>query len=149
MGLFNKGKGAYAVGKSVSVESAGPGLSPPAVPESYYAGILASAGYPCSPSNMASLVSLIGTMFLSKAHDFIELQDKNAANHFVQSHRIEDYFGEDINSKPAWAYPEWIFAERSRWDQDVIPHLQDIPDRCRSIALQSVGKVPFWAQLER
>jgi hypothetical protein len=150
MGLFSKGKGASSAGKGAPAESAqSAGLSSPEVPESYYKGILASAGYPATPGNMASLVSLIGTMFLSKAQDVIATQDKNAAGRFTESHSIENYFGGDINSRPAWGYPEWILAELGRWDKDVIPHIQGLPDRIRSIALQSVGKVPFWAGLER
>ena len=106
-------------------------LQAPHLADDYFPEILATAGFPATPVNLAALTCMIHRMFLIKAGQALGSVDERAAGGFVDSHLWFDGAGPE--------YPQQLLHDLAAAAPEVLPYIQDLPWRVRAILLQSVG----------
>lgn len=117
-------------------------LAPPYVPDHFVEELLKTAGFPFTPYNVEAIGTMVGRMFLAKAHQFIASQDPRSADRFIQSHA---YTG-----GPLREFYQRVLDDLAAWNPDILPYIQDTPMRVRAISLEA-GDAPgtIWSTLER
>jgi hypothetical protein len=120
-------------------------LTPPPIEDSIVDGTLQAAGYPLTPGNRAKIAQLFTTMFLVKCQEFVSNQEgAQRAERFVATHTQRA----DWSSR---AGPlRSALQQLAEWEPGVLPYVQDLPLRIRSILLQAAaGNVGVWSELAR
>jgi hypothetical protein len=123
-------------------------LAPPQVTRAFTEDLLATAGFPHTPHNLARATRQLAIMLLIKAQEFISIQDPRAAQRFCQDHAAEKFFAARPGSPPEDCL-NWILADLAAWNYGLLPYIQELPVRLRAIMLNSVGKAPFWDELKQ
>jgi hypothetical protein len=85
-----------------------------------------------SPVNTEAIdyaFSTLATMFLIRAQEFISSQDAHAAKRFVHDHPA-------INRIDPLSHLQAILDDLGLWNPQVIPYIQDLPYRARSILVE-------------
>jgi hypothetical protein len=129
----------------------GPGLislAPPQVTRGFTEELLTIAGYPHTPHNLARATRQLAIMFLVKAQELISAQDPRAAQRFARRHAADKFFGARPASPPE-DYLNWILTDLASWNPGFLPYIQELPVRLRAIMLNSLGKAPFWNELQQ
>lgn len=116
-------------------------LRPPEVDSEYFAELLELGGFPATPQNVATLAATITEQFLIKAGQFVQMKaGPRGAEEFI--------------ARNAWngeiAHPGQVLYNLCEFDAGIIPYLQDLPERCKGILLESEGGVRrgvIWSRL--
>ena len=112
-------------------------LRPPVLPVGYFEGILEIVGFPTTTDNLDLLRRQVATMFLIKAQEFIGSIDTGVAERFAIDHHCPAHGGESL--------PQSILDDLGAWNPGVLPYMQDLPCRVRSILLNDISDSGFWA----
>jgi hypothetical protein len=103
-------------------------LQAPRVPPHLPHDILRAAGLAASPRNIELICQQIASMFLIKAHQFMASEDRRAADAFVANNRPSPGLATQSLQR--------ILDNLGAWNPQVLPYLQDLPYRVRSILLE-------------
>ena len=103
-------------------------LQAPRVPSQLPQDVLHAAGLAASPRNIELICQQIASMFLIKAHQFIGAEDPHAADAFVASNRPSPGLATQSLQR--------ILDNLGAWNPQVLPYIQDLPYRVRSILLE-------------
>lgn len=123
-------------------------LTPPPIDESLVYGVLRAAGYPVTSGNVATMARQFTMMFLVKCQEFVSGREgARGAERFMAIHQQWQQQGSPSLADLLQA-PLRLLAE---WNPAVLPYIQDLPMRIRSILLEHAGDGPgsFWSELER
>lgn len=124
MGLFGSKKSAAQV-------------SAPTVGLQYYQALLVQAGYPLHDENLEALIRQVGNMFLVKAGQFIASRDPAAADRFTRNLLYQP------PATVAWA--QSILDGLVKWNSEVAPYIQDLPERVTRILLETRSQGGFFS----
>jgi hypothetical protein len=123
-------------------------LTPPPVDESLVYGTLHTAGYPVTPGNVAKMAQQFTMLFLVRCQEFVSSREgARGADRFMTTHQRWQQQGfpslADLLQAPLRLLTEWEPA--------VLPYVQDLPVRIRSILLARAGdgEGSVWSELER
>lgn len=123
-------------------------LTPPPVDEALVYGTLQAAGYPVTPGNVATMARQFTMLFLVKCQEFVSSREgARGAERFMTTHQQWQQQGSPSLADLVQA-PLRLLAE---WEPAVLPYVQDLPGRIRSILLESAGDGhgSVWSELER
>jgi hypothetical protein len=123
-------------------------LTPPPVDESLVYGTLQAAGYPVTSGNVAKTARQFVMLFLVKCQEFVSSREgARGAERFMAAHQQWQQQGAPTLAELLQA-PLRLLAE---WESAVLPYVQDLPLRIRSIMLERAGDGDngFWSELER
>jgi hypothetical protein len=123
-------------------------LTPPPIDESLVYGTLDAASYPVTPGNASKVAQQFTMMFLVKCQEFVSSQEgARSAERFMMTHQRWQQQGSPSLAELLQA-PLRLLAE---WNPGVLPYVQDLPMRIRSILLEGVcdDRDILWSKLER
>jgi hypothetical protein len=123
-------------------------LTPPPIDESLVYGTLRAAGYPVTPGNVAKMAQQFTMLFLVKCQEFVSSREgARGAERFMTIHQQWQQQGSPSLADLLQA-PLRLLAE---WEPAVLPYVQDLPMRIRSILLEPAadGHGSSWSELER
>lgn len=124
-------------------------LTPPPIDESLVYETLRSAGYPATPGNVSKVAQQFTVMFLIKCQEFVSSQEgARGAERFMRTHQQWQHQGSPSLADLLQA-PLRLLAE---WNPAVLPYVQDLPMRTKSIMLDVEGRRDdgsAWPELER
>lgn len=123
-------------------------LTPPPIDESLIYETLNAAGYPVTQGNVSKVAQQFTTLFLVKCQEFVSSREgARGADRFMTAHRQWQQQGSPSLAELLQA-PLRLLAE---WEPAVLPYVQDLPLRIRSILLERVGdgQGSVWSDLER
>jgi len=123
-------------------------LTPPLIDESLVYETLQAAGYPVTSGNVAKMVRQFTMLFLVKCQEFVSSREgARGAERFMTTHQQWQQQGSPSLADLLQA-PLRLLAE---WEPAVLPYVQDLPMRIRSILLERAGDGhnSIWSELER
>lgn len=123
-------------------------LTPPPIDESLVYGTLNAAGYPVTPGNVTKVAQEFTMLFLVKCQEFVSNREgARGAERFMTTHQRWQQQGSPSLADLLQA-PLRLLAE---WNPAVLPYVQDLPMRIRSILLEATSDSDdgFWSKLER
>lgn len=123
-------------------------LTPPPIDESLVYGTLQAAGYSVTPGNVAKMAQQFTMLFLVKCQEFVSSREgARGAERFMTTHQQWQHQGSPSLADLLQA-PLRLLAE---WEPTVLPYVQDLPMRIRSILLERAGDGHgrVWSELER
>jgi hypothetical protein len=123
-------------------------LTPPPIDESLVYGTLDAAGYPATPGNVSKVAQQFTMMFLVKCQEFVSGQEgARGAERFMMTHqRWQQQVSPSLTD--LLQAPLRLLAD---WNPGVLPYVQDLPMRIRSILLEGARNSDdgLWSKLER
>ena len=123
-------------------------LTPPPIHESLIYETLNAAGYPVTPGNVSKVAQQFTMLLLAKCQEFVSSREgARGAERFMTTHRQWQQQGSQSLADLLQA-PLRLLAE---WEPAILPYVQDLPLRIRSILLERVGDghSSVWSELER
>lgn len=124
-------------------------LTPPPIDESLVYETLHSAGYPVTPGNVSKIAQQFTVLFLIKCQEFVSSREgARGAERFMTTHQQWQHQGSPSLADLLQA-PLRLLAE---WEPTVLPHVQDLPMRLKSIMLdveRAGDGSSVWSELER
>ena len=123
-------------------------LTPPLIDESLVHGTLHAAGYPVTSTNVAKMARQFTMLFLVKCQEFVSSREgTRGAERFMTTHQRWQQQGSPSLADLLQA-PLRLLAE---WEPAVLPYVQDLPVRIRSMLLERAGDGDggVWSELER
>jgi hypothetical protein len=119
-------------------------LTPPPIEDSLVDGTLQAAGYPLTPENRAKIAQQFTIMFLVKCQEFVSSREgARGAERFVAAH------GQRRDSSSLAGLLRSPLQQLAEWEPGVLPYVQDLPLRIRSILLEGDRNVGVWSELAR
>ena len=99
----------------------------------YIRSILSESGFPSNEHNLDAVAMQVSAMFALKGHEFIsKLGTPQQLARFKQECNS---FNEDPMLRP-----QQILDNLAAWNTEVIPYIQDLPDRVHRILLDGRGE---------
>jgi len=99
----------------------------------YFDDLLEETGFPPSEENRMAIRRMVGDLLAIKGVQFIHSKDPDALDAFIAEHHWERHPIATLEEAAARA--QRILDDLARWDANVIPYIQDQPDRVRRILL--------------
>lgn len=113
---------------SIGQVEAGLAITAPPVPDDYIDELIERLGLPADHDNRDKASAELHKMFVLKGVTFIQKESETLADAFIADHGKAPLGVDDLRL---------ILEDLCRWDERVIPYVQDIPPRVRALILET------------